>query len=115
MNMEFINFEILINNLTFSKNIIRNQLIQILNSRSLYLQNISSEMTNFESKLAILGGFLRTSNILYRVIQNITIVNSFSDLTTVGIKIIDDSKILENYLKSMFSYTSEISVKIKTL
>lgn len=113
MNIEFIKFEILINNLIFSKNVIRNQMIQILNSRCLYLQNIWSEMTNFESKLAILGGFLRTSNILYRVIHNVTIINSFSDLTTVGIKIIDDSKILESHFKSIFGYTSKISVKIK--
>lgn len=112
MNIELISSEILMSNLIFSKNIVRNQIIQIINSKSLYFNDVLSEMTNLESKLTTLGGFLRTSDILYRAIQNITIINSFSDLTTIGIKIIDDSKILENYLKSIFNYTTEISVKI---
>ena len=112
LNMDLISFEILLKNLIFSKNIVRNQIIQITNSRNLSFKDVSSEMTNFESKLTTLGGFLRTSNILYRVLENITIINSFSDLTTIGIKIIDDDQILENYLKNIFECSKQITVKI---
>ena len=46
------------------------------------------------------GGCFRTQNILYRQFRNVKIFDSFSDKTTYGIKIIDDSSLMLNFNSS---------------
>ena len=86
--------------------------MEIANSCSLLISNIYCNSTNLlPNKINEgTGGFLRTINILYRKFINVTLENSFSNQTTIGIKIIDDIDDL-NKLKNYYGYTEILLVK----
>ena len=86
-----INQSLEIENSFFSENIVKSQLINALNFKSHSLINVQCLHTNYlQTNLIYLGGCFRSVNIIERNFSNVTISYCYSDITTVGIKIIDD-------------------------
>jgi hypothetical protein len=54
-----------------------------------------------------LGGCFRTENVILRIFEDVTIKNSFSGKTTVGIKVIDEKKVIEKM-------TNDLSLSISS-
>ena len=97
--------QITIVNCTFSKNIVREQ---IVSSEFLMKENINDtvcEMTNvITNQLSYLGGCFRSFNTQSRTYSNVSIESGFSDYTTIGIKIIDEDDFLANEVSVIFVY-----------
>ena len=80
-------YEVILENLTFFKNNVNSQIVNLLNIYDLFLSDLLSDQTN--NKCENDGGFLRSENIFFRQITNLTVSNSCSSQTTVGVKFID--------------------------
>ena len=59
------------------------------NTNILNLTNIIVNFLNIGTNLLYLGGFLKSINGISRILCNVSILNSFSDSTTVGFILID--------------------------
>lgn len=86
--------QINLENVTFEQSSIKGNFFNIVNSLELNIKSVSflSINKNYErnSKTKFyLGGCLRTINIVKRNITKLSVVDVFSDRTTVGLKIID--------------------------
>ena len=89
----------------FSDNIIKDHVINAIFLQSMIINNTNCSNCNFINdypnvKWSSIGGCFKTKNILKRQFENINIINSFSDKTSFGIKIIDDM----NQLKTIPSF-----------
>jgi hypothetical protein len=87
ININDIYGKIILENLTFFKNNVNSQIVNLLNIYDLFLSDLLSDQTN--NKCENDGGFLRSENIFFRQITNLTVSNSCSSQTTVGVKFID--------------------------
>lgn len=83
----------------------------ILNIIDLKFEKINPIQENLNSKLD-LGGCIRTINIFQRKIDQILILNTYSDSTTAGIKIIDDPFLLTSFLKK-FNFSQKIEAQVQ--
>lgn len=104
---------VIVSNISFINNTIKYQLMNIEYTPYLQMMNI---ICSFLNKLIILndfsfGGCFRTSNILNRLFFNISIGYSYSDKTTIGIKVIDNPISLKS-LEAEANYMYEKKVKI---
>ena len=88
--MSGINSSVIIQNTEFSLNEISFQLINIENSKYVLFQNLICSYLNTDTKSRNQGGCFRTNNILNREIKNISIIESFSYSSNLGIKFIDN-------------------------
>ena len=82
------------NNVTFIDNIIKGHAINVMFLPVVMMSDIICINGNYTSDnpqeiFVMIGGCLRTLNIIKRSFENIKIYNSFSDTTTYGLKIID--------------------------
>lgn len=99
IKVEFIKSTFLINNVNYD-------LIDILNSNKLEINDLFCENNNLlktDYLHELKGGFLRTANILMREITNLCVKDSFSTQTNIGLKIIDSQIDLQMWLKSSFN------------
>lgn len=93
-----------------SKNTGKKDILNIESAKKVKLSNSICEYNNFYRNSSInLGGCFRTKNILSRNFSNVSVSDSYSDLTNVGIKIIDEVETIYE-LKSLFNYIDEITV-----
>ena len=96
--------------MAFVQNYVIYQLVNIINSKSIYFTDVSCENTNtdFEINTAAIGGCFRFQNNLQTEIQNLTVINSSSLSTTVGVKIIDDDNTLQSLVSSYNMNESQV-------
>ena len=72
------------------------------------------EINSVEEKINLkldFGGCIRTMNILQRKIDQILFLNTYSDSTTAGIKIIDDNFLLKSFLQKL-NFSPEIEAQV---
>lgn len=77
----------LFQNITFYDNVIYSHILSFKNIYILVINSILSNQTNKDCQNN--GGFLRSENVFFRKIQNLTISDSCSSQTTIGLKFID--------------------------
>ena len=77
----------LFKNMTFYNNVIYSHILSFKNIYILTINSILSSQTNKDCQNN--GGFLRSENVFFRKIQNLTISDSCSSQTTIGLKFID--------------------------
>ena len=86
----------MINNCLFSNNLIKTQIIDVFSVLNQTINNSICHMNNLGFPYQYLGGFFRSSNVLIRVYNNVTVTYCYSDFTTIGLKIIDNAIYIEN-------------------
>ena len=103
------NSTIYFSEVNFSENVVAYQLVNIVNTKAVYFNNVTCQNTNanYETNKMTIGGCFRMQNVLSIQINNMKVENSFSRSTAVGLKILDD----ENTLKNLgSSYNMNISL-----
>lgn len=106
-------------NCSFSKNFVKWQIINSENLQNEIIKDTQCLFNNEKNKEnsqfhQYYGGCFRSYNVLYRRYENVTINNSLSDLTNVGLKLIDDNVYTSlsydmNYQIQVFSFRSNLS------
>lgn len=99
--------DVLVQNFIFDDNVINGQIFYVsmlktfeINDALCILKNFTSDFTN--KTFEIIGGSIKTTNIFIRKFENLRLIDSFSDQTSYGIKIIDTNEFgdLTNILKT---------------
>lgn len=98
--------DILVENINIIDNVIGKHFFDIFNAQNLTLIRINCSISNttIENRdlfYSSIGGCIRTKNIFHRKIENLRIINSFSDMTSFGIKIIDEIEFFSNISKNI--------------
>lgn len=101
--------DIFIENISFIDSIVGGQAFDILNVNTLTLMRINCSISNTtdESRSLVynfIGGCIRTRNIYQRKIENLRIFNSFSDTTSFGLKIIDETTFFSKLNSKYFDF-----------
>lgn len=86
----------------------------IISARNVIMNNIICKISNSTNQnrsfiYSSIGGCIRSINIFFRKFENMQIIDSFSDKTTYGIIIKDDSPNIESNSYE-FSNTSKVSI-----
>ena len=94
--------------------------MNIILAENLTIINLNCSISNStnENRKKIynsVGGCLRTQNIYFREFKNIFIFDSFSDKTTFGIKIIDDTSMLLSNFQVISPYSPKVRFFSETI
>ena len=88
--MNFLNItNVTLEDLQFERNLVNSQVINLEKITYLSIYSLNCLYNNNNHQNLMNGGCIRTMNIFYRKIINLTITNSSSYQTTPGLKIID--------------------------
>ena len=105
-------------NFIFDDNVINGQIFYVSMLKTFEINDALCKLKNFTSDFLnttfeIIGGSIKTTNIFIRKFENLRLIDSFSDQTSFGIKIIDTNefedlrhilKIIEEEMVSLFNF-----------
>lgn len=100
--------------MSFIDSIAGKQVLDILNANNLTLVRVNCSISNTTNENRSLlynsiGGCIRTRNIYHRRIENLKVFNSFSDTTSFGLKIIDESDYFTKLIAEYYDFTVDLS------
>lgn len=110
--------DVLVQNFIFDDNVINGQIFYVSMLKTFEINDALCKLKNFTSDFLnttfeIIGGSIKTTNIFIRKFENLRLIDSFSDQTSFGIKIIDTNefedlrhilKIIEEEMVSLFNF-----------